>query len=114
MGDVTDDELQKLYARAKALIFPSEDEDFGMVPVEAMGYGTPVIAHRSGGPRETIVEGKTGLFFDELTVESLVEAIKKFQKMSFLPEKLHEHALGFNKQSFIKGVNRVLHQEVGL
>ena len=114
LGDVTDDELQKLYARAKALIFPSEDEDFGMVPVEAMSYGTPVIAHRSGGPRETIVEGKTGLFFDELTVESLVEAIKKFQKMSFLPEKLHEHALGFNKQSFIKGVNRVLHQEVGL
>lgn len=108
LGDVTDSELQELYAHAKALIFPSEDEDFGMVPVEAMGYGTPVIAHRSGGPRETIVEGKTGVFFDELTTESLVAALKRFQKKAFSPAKIHQHARGFNTQAFEKNIKKVL------
>src|SRR5690606_14893237 len=63
MGAVTDEKLAELYAGAKALLYPVEDEDFGIVPVEAMGYGLPVIAHLSGGPQETIIEEKTGLFF---------------------------------------------------
>jgi glycosyltransferase involved in cell wall biosynthesis len=65
---------------AKAFIFPSEDEDFGIVPVEAMACGTPVIAYRSGGVVETVTDGKTGMFFNELSAPSLIVAINTFTK----------------------------------
>ena len=108
LGDVTDQELTDLYAHAKALLNPAEDEDFGMVPVEAMGWGTPVIAHRSGGPTESVVADKTGLFFDELTAASLVKALEKFAKTKFNPQQVHQHAQNFNQQAFIKGINQVI------
>jgi glycosyltransferase involved in cell wall biosynthesis len=108
LGDVTDQKLQELYANAKALIYPSEDEDFGMVPVEAMSWGTPVIAHRSGGPLETIEDGQTGLFFDKLTAGGLVSALEKFQKNKFSPIKIHHHAQQFSKKAFIKGISQVI------
>ncbi|OGJ37585.1 MAG: hypothetical protein A2383_01025 [Candidatus Pacebacteria bacterium RIFOXYB1_FULL_39_46] len=108
LGEVTDRDLTELYAHAKALIYPSEDEDFGMVPVEAMGWGTPVIAHHSGGPKETIVEGKTGIFFERLTVEDLVKALQKFQKTSFSALKIHQHAQRFNQTAFVKNIRRVI------
>ena len=78
LGSVSDDELARLYAGAKALIFCALDEDFGMVPVEAMVHGTPVIALAQGGVLETVMDGKTGVLFREPTVGSLVERIKKF------------------------------------
>ncbi len=81
LGAVSDETLQKLYAGAKALIFTALEEDFGLVPVEAMSLGTPVIALRQGGVTETVVAGKTGIFFDQPTVESLIFAIKKFVKL---------------------------------
>lgn len=81
IGEVTDEEKWKLMCGAKAFLFPSEDEDFGILPVEAMACGTPVIAHRSGGVVESIIEGKTGLFFDELSIPSLVGAISAFTKL---------------------------------
>lgn len=102
MGAVTDDELHDLYAGAKALLYPVEDEDFGIVPVEAMGHGVPVIAHRSGGPRETVVEGETGLFFDDLTVEGLSTAIQKAQKKAFSPSQIHTYAQQFSTKHFAK------------
>ncbi len=83
VGAVDDQQLAKLYAQAKALLYPVEDEDFGMVPVEAMMAGTPVIAHRSGGPMDTIKPGINGLFFDDLTKDSLIKAMKKFETLSF-------------------------------
>jgi glycosyltransferase involved in cell wall biosynthesis len=100
LGAVSDEKLTDLYANAKALLFPAEDEDFGMVPVEAMAQGTPVIAHRSGGPLESIVEGQTGLFFDEFKVENLSVAIKSFEKIVFDPTKIHQHALKFSTERF--------------
>lgn len=81
LGEVTDEELIEFYHNAKALIYPSEDEDFGIMPVEAQACGTPVIAYRSGGVLESVVEGKTGVFFDDLTVESLAKEIKSFDKL---------------------------------
>jgi glycosyltransferase involved in cell wall biosynthesis len=80
LGAVDDKELAELYKNARALLYPVEDEDFGMVPVEAMAFGTPVIAHQSGGPKETVKEGQNGLFFKDLTVESLAEAVVDFEK----------------------------------
>ena len=108
VGEVTQAEKYRLMAGAKAFIFPSEDEDFGITPVEAMACGTPVIAHRSGGVMETIIEGKTGMFFDELKVDSLVKAIKQFnnlsagrQGMKFNPEDCIKQAKKFSKERFI-------------
>jgi glycosyltransferase involved in cell wall biosynthesis len=75
VGAVDDVELQQWYSGATALLYPVEDEDFGIVPVEAMQAGVPVIAHRSGGPLETITEGVSGCFFEELSVAGLKLAI---------------------------------------
>lgn len=101
LGAVDDDELAELYRDAKALLYPVEDEDFGMVPVEAMSYGTPVIAHFSGGPMETITEGKTGLFFQELNVENLSQAIKNFEKnFIYEPIQIHQSTKKYSSATF--------------
>lgn len=78
VGNVSDDELAKLYQGARALLFTALDEDFGIVPVEAMGYGTPVIALAQGGVLETVVDGKTGILFHEASKEALIGAIQRF------------------------------------
>lgn len=100
LGYVSDEELVKLYAGAKAFLALAEDEDFGITPVEAMAAGTPVIAFRGGGYIESVVEGKTGVFFEEATTESLVKAIKKFEKMKLKPEDCIKHARKFSKERF--------------
>ncbi|MFH1958860.1 MAG: glycosyltransferase, partial [Patescibacteria group bacterium] len=100
MGAVDDQELHVLLAGARGLIYPVEDEDFGIVPVEAMAHGVPVIAHKSGGPLETVIEGKTGMFFEELSVAGLIKALKKFEKTKFDTEKIIQHAQKFSKTKF--------------
>ncbi len=100
LGAVTDEELAGLYKNAKALLFPAEDEDFGIVPIEAMAHGVPVIAHNSGGPKETILAGKAGVFFNELTVESLSQAINKAEKINFDKTVIKKHAQQFSKKTF--------------
>lgn len=105
MGAVTDGKLQELYAGAQALLYPVEDEDFGIVPVEAIGYGVPVIAHNSGGPRETVIEGKTGFLFTELTTDSLHAAMKKSLNNTLSPTALHEYAEQFSTAVFQKKIN---------
>lgn len=111
MGAVSDSELSELYQNAKALLYPVEDEDFGIVPVEAQGWGVPVIAHNSGGPKETIVAGKTGILFDDLSVGGLRQAIEKFEKTSFNPAILHQHALQFAEQSFKKQITQLIKKQ---
>lgn len=100
LGKISDGELSKVYFGAKALIFTAEEEDFGIVPVEAMAHGRPVIAIRQGGVKETVVDGKTGVFFDELTEESLEKAIKKFEKMKIDPLDCRKQAEKFSKERF--------------
>ena len=80
-GRVSDEELRRFYAESRALLFPGL-EDFGIVPLEAQAAGTPVIAYGRGGALETVVKDKTGLFFDEQTVESLCAAIETFEASS--------------------------------
>ena len=80
-GRVSDEDLRRSYAEARALLFPGL-EDFGIVPLEAQAAGTPVIAYGRGGALETVVDGKTGLFFGEQTVESLCSAIESFEAKS--------------------------------
>ncbi len=103
VGAVSNESLAKLYAGATALVFPQE-EDFGIVPLEAMASGRPVIAYRGGGALETIVEGKTGMFFDEQTVASLEKAIKDFDPVHFSPEDCRSQAERFDVSVFRKNV----------
>jgi len=98
MNFVEEKELSGIYKHCKALIFPVSDEDFGIVPVEAMSFGKPVIALRSGGATETIIEGKTGTFFTQPTVESLTAAIKRFSPLR--SEDCIAQAQKFSKERF--------------
>jgi glycosyltransferase involved in cell wall biosynthesis len=99
LGQVSDSELSKYYTNCKALIFPQE-EDFGIVPLEAMALARPVIAYRAGGALETVREGETGLFFDKQTPDSLFEAVKKFDCNEFNPDKILENTRRFDKDIF--------------
>jgi glycosyltransferase involved in cell wall biosynthesis len=108
LGGVSDEQLYKLYEGAEALLYPVEDEDFGIVPVEAMGYGVPVIAHRSGGPTETIVDKKTGLFFDELTLEGMIEALREYNSISFDRTQIHKHALQYDSSIFSSKIDQLV------
>jgi len=98
-GWAGDDALQNYYGNCRALIFPGE-EDFGIVPVEAMACGKPVIAFGKGGAVETVVEGKTGLFFHEQKAESLEQKIKEFGGMRFDAAAIRTHAETFSKERF--------------
>ncbi|MFH0957173.1 MAG: glycosyltransferase [Pseudomonadota bacterium] len=101
-GWVSDDDLSKIYAKCKALIFPGE-EDFGIVPVEAQAAGRPVIAYGMGGALETVIPNVTGQFFFERTVESLSEAIQKFERRidQFSSRNILNNAARFSKQNFL-------------
>ena len=101
LGFLSGSELKKYYSQAKAFIFAAE-EDFGIVPVEAMASGRPVIAYGRGGATETVVEGKTGLFFYEQTAESLINVIKKFDPKKFDSAIIREQAEKFSTERFKK------------
>lgn len=103
-GFVPDEKLPELYSHAKGLIYPVADEDFGMVPVEAMSYGVPVIAHNSGGPKETVKNGKTGILFDEMTVAGLTDAVAKAQETKWDKKTIRKHAEQFSADEFNKKI----------
>nr|AIA88287.1 Glycos_transf_1 [uncultured Thermoanaerobacter sp.] len=100
-GAVSDGEIARLYARARAFLFPGE-EDFGITPVEAQSAGTPVLAFGRGGAAETVLDGKTGLFFEEQTAESLSDCILRFERggVAFTRAEIREHSLQFGEARF--------------
>ena len=99
LGRQDDEAVARYAARCRALLFPGE-EDFGMTPLEVNAAGRPVIAYRSGGALETVVEGHTGLFFDEPTSDSLVAAIGDFETRSWDSSALRRHAEKFSRAVF--------------
>lgn len=107
VGQVTEMELINYYKNAKALILP-QDEDFGIVAVEAQSFGVPVIAYKKGGSLDTVIDGKTGVFFEEQNEKSLMQAVKKFAKMTFSKVKLRNNARRFDKRQFKRKLQRSL------
>jgi len=100
LGQVSDIELAKLYKGAKAFLALARDEDFGITPVESMLSGTPVIAYNGGGYKETVIDAKTGIFFDDYSAEGLINAINKFEKMKFDSKVCKEQGERFSKERF--------------
>ncbi|MEK7075645.1 MAG: glycosyltransferase [Patescibacteria group bacterium] len=110
LGRVDDLVLCNEYSSAKAYIFPQE-EDFGLMPLEANATGTPVIAYAKGGSLETIIQNKTGVFFDQQTPEAIIEAVKQFEEKTFSSEDLFEQAQRFSKEQFKARVLQLLAKE---
>lgn len=111
-GWVSDQEVRELYGGCAAVLFPGE-EDFGIVPLEAMASGKPVIALARGGALETVLEGPavtTGVLFAEPTVESLVEALRSFRSREFDASALRRFALGFDREVFKARMRRYIQE----
>lgn len=111
-GEVDDQKLHDLYKNCKALIVATSDEDFGMTIPEAAGYGKPAIAYYSGGARETVQEGKTGIFFRHLTITDLKQAIVEFERLKFDPVKIWKYSLVFSKKAFRDNIQNLVKQIV--
>lgn len=101
-GYVSDSNLAEYYQNAKAVIYPAENEDFGIVPIEAMAYGLPVIASASGGILETVIDKKTGVFFKEFTKEAIIEAVTTLEKLHIDPNVCKTQAKKFSKETFMR------------
>lgn len=100
LEDVSDEALRELYARARLLLYPAEDEDFGMVPIEAMAVGTPVIGHYSGEPRFTIKPEKNGSHVRNFEVEAWSEAVQKAWKESWDVEAVQRTVMAYSEAHF--------------
>ncbi|MFH1583167.1 MAG: glycosyltransferase [Candidatus Falkowbacteria bacterium] len=110
LGWVDDAVKAELYSHCLAFIYPQE-EDFGITAVEAMASGRPVIAYKRGGAMETVVDGITGVFFNEQTPASLVEAINNFDNSKFNPEIIKQHAEKFSVEKFKGSVKELIDRE---
>jgi glycosyltransferase involved in cell wall biosynthesis len=100
LGQVNNKKLLNLYQNCQALICP-QLEDFGLTPIEAQACGKPVIAYNRGGLTETVINNKTGIFFNHQTVKSLILAIKKFNPKNFSKNVCRQNAQRFSSQSFM-------------
>lgn len=114
-GFLKEYELKNYIQNSKALLFPGE-EDFGMIPLEVMSYGIPVIAYKKGGALETVVENKkevsesSGIFFNQQNIESLQEALDSFNKIEekFNPSWIRKHAEKFQESKFLQSFSKTI------
>ncbi|MER3397585.1 MAG: glycosyl transferase [Chloroflexota bacterium] len=111
LGRLRTEQVAELMSRSRALIFPGE-EDFGIVPVEAMASGRPVIAYAAGGALDTVIEGRTGVLFREQTADTLAEVLAAFRPEEFDPAALRAFARQFDtaefKRKFLALVERAM------
>lgn len=110
LGRVSEKEKFELYSKCQAFINP-QLEDFGITPLEAMASGRPVIAFGKGGSLESIVEGKTGIFFPSEKPEAIIEAVKRFESMEFDPEEIRKHAEKFSEEKFIEQIDNFIKEK---
>lgn len=115
LGQVDDSKLADLYARAKALVVASEDEDFGITSIEAQAAGTPVIAPKSGGFLETVLQSRTGILYGGysiVNVQNLVDALQKFDRSKFDAEDCRKNAQKFGKARFKKEILELVEKNI--
>jgi glycosyltransferase involved in cell wall biosynthesis len=110
LGQVSEKEKFALMTKSKAFVVAGTDEDFGITPVEAMAAGRPIVAFRGGGYLETVIEGETGEFFDETTVESLVSRLQNFEASKYKPEDCRSQAEKFSKERFVGKIKEIVKQ----
>jgi glycosyltransferase involved in cell wall biosynthesis len=110
LGYVGDKELSEFYQNCKAVIYLPKDEDFGIVPVEAMSFGKPVIAINSGGTKETVIDGKTGILIIEPTTELVAQAIQNLAKKQpeYWTENCQKQAAKFGKERFKEEIKKIV------
>ncbi|MZK52797.1 glycosyltransferase [Clostridium beijerinckii] len=117
LGRLTDEEIREYYSKCKAFIFPGE-EDFGLTPVECQASGGPVIAYKKGGALDTVLDEKTGILFREQSVESLIEAVEKFEKygVEYDRQQIKEYSEKFSvdrfKKEFEDYVNQIINKKM--
>ena len=111
LGRVDEAELPQYYAECRGFVFPQE-EDFGIVAIEALASGRPLIAYRGGDIPEHMEEGKMGVFFDEQTSESVIQAVERFEKMHFDPAYIRSRVLRFDKALFKAKMKDYIESEV--
>jgi glycosyltransferase involved in cell wall biosynthesis len=99
LGYQPDSVLRECLQKAKGFVFAAL-EDFGILPVESMACGTPVIAFGKGGARETVLDGETGLFFEEQSIAAMIEAVQRFERVEWDPEKCRKRAEFFSRERF--------------
>lgn len=109
-GDASDAAVEKALNSAKGFVFPS-DEDFGIVAVEALAAGAPVIGYDKAGTRDIVQHGVSGVMFGEQTVDALIEAIQTADKMTFLPSTLQRKAKRFEKNLFISKLRKIVYSQ---
>lgn len=112
MGRVTTAQKIRFLQEARGLIFPSE-EDFGIAPLEAVAAGTPVIAYNKGGLTETIIAGKSGLFFDRQTTGSLINAMSEFESKKWNSKVCHDQAADYDVAVFDKQIMAAINKHNG-
>ncbi len=106
LGRVDDEGIVKLYSQAKGFIALARDEDFGMTVAEAQAAGTPVIAFNGGGFKESVIDGKTGIFVNDTDVETLKNAFEKFEKIKWNKSVIQDNAKRFSKENFIQKITK--------
>ncbi len=107
LGAISDEAKHHLLARCQAAIFPAED-DFGIAQVEVQAAGRPAIAYAAGGALETVVDGVTGVHFQAQTPEAVVEAVRRFERLTFSPETIVQHARRFSREAFEEQITRFI------
>jgi glycosyltransferase involved in cell wall biosynthesis len=111
MGSQPFEVLKHHYARCRALIFPGE-EDFGIVPVEAMASGRPVLAYGRGGALETVKDGLSGLFFENQTIEDICLGVDRLLQLDFNPLTIAAHAKSFSRELFGREMSAHIAQQL--
>lgn len=106
-GDASDENVTKALNQARGFIFPSE-EDFGIVPVQALAGGTPVVAYGKGGALDIVDDGVSGVLFERQEIDAVVEAIKRLDGQKLLPATLQRKAKRFEKSLFIAKMRKVV------